>query len=237
MNQDGRVPFVYRAFRALGAPFRFRVRGLEHLERAGPAIITANHLGALGPIQAILSVPVRFYPWVIGEMTDPDRAPRYLYDDFVRTGLHLDGNLGMALATGISWLSVRLLKGVDAISIDENRGRIIEGFRRSLELLEAGQKLLIFPEDDRSPADPETGMHPFKAGFAQLCTMHQRATGERVPIYPMAVHAGTRRIAIDRPMFVEDGRDPRQSLERACSELRQRTLALYCRLSASSPET
>jgi hypothetical protein len=234
IDHDEGAPFVYRTFRAIGAPFRFRVTGLERIDREGPAIYAANHLGALGPIQAILSVPVRFYPWVVGEMIDPARAPRYLYDDFVSSALHLHGKAGMAMATAISWISVCLLQDIGAISIDSNQDRIMDGFRRSLELLGNGQKLLIFPEDDRGPVDPETGMHPFKAGFAQLCTIHQRATGKRVPVYPMAVHADAKQIDIDRPMYVEQGRGRRNDMERACAELRQRMVALYRRMGASS---
>jgi hypothetical protein len=234
MSQPTGVPLVYRAFRAFGAPFRFRALGLEHVQSGGPAIYTANHLGSLGPIQAILSVPVRFHPWIIGEMLDPARAPRYLYDDFVVHDLHLEGRAGMALATAISWVSVRLLRRAGAISMDNNRGRIIEGFRCSLRLLGEAQNLLIFPEDDRGPLDPETGLYPFRPGFAQLCATHQRVTGQRVPVYPMAVHAGARQIAIDSPMFVQDGGGRRQDLERACVELHRRTLCLYRRLDVSS---
>lgn len=234
MDRDGGAPLVYRTFRAFGGPFRFQVSGLEHISCDGPAIYAANHLGALGPIQAILSVPVRFYPWVIGEMIDPARAPRYLYDDFVGPELHVGGIAGMSLATAISWISVRLLRGIGAISIDSNRGRITDGFRRSLELLARGQKLLIFPEDNLAPADPETGMHPLKAGFAQLCTMHRRATGERVPVYPMAIHAGARRIKIGAPMFVEDGRGRRRDIELACAELSRRVFVLCHEVDVSS---
>jgi hypothetical protein len=161
-------PLVYKAFRALGAPFRFRVMGLENIETAGPAIYTANRLGSVGPIQAILSVPVRFHPWVIGEMTDPARAPRYLCDDFVGPTLRINGRTGIAIATAISWISVRLLNGADAIAMDSNRSRIIDAFRNSLHLLEDGKNLLIFPEDTLEPIDPETGMHPFKCGLAEL---------------------------------------------------------------------
>jgi hypothetical protein len=67
---------------------------------------------------------------------------------------------------------------------------------------------------------------------AELCAIHQRASGESVPIYPMAVHAGARQIAIDSPMFVEDNAGRRQVLERACAELWQRTLSLYRQLDA-----
>jgi 1-acyl-sn-glycerol-3-phosphate acyltransferase len=227
VDQGEQTPAVYRAFRAVGAPFRFRVEGLRYVGPHGPAIFAANHLNSLGPIQAILSIPVRFYPWIIGEMLDPVRAPRYLYDDFVSRDLHLEGGTGMAVATAISWISVRLLRAAGAISIDNNRGRILDGFRRSLELLAEGHNLLIFPEDTREPADPETGMHPFKPGFAQLCTMHQRTAGQELPVYPMAVHAGARCIAIDRPMFVRDGGGRREELELARATLRERMVELY----------
>lgn len=234
MSQGHGVPLVYRAFRFFGAPFRFHVAGLENIQGSGPAIYTANHLGSLGPIQAILSVPVRFYPWVAAEMMDPARAPRYLYDDFVGPELHLDGRAGIALATVISWISVRLLKGAGAIAMDNNRGRIIDGFRRSLELLAEGQNVLIFPEDNQGQVEAGTGLYPFERGFAELCAIHQRTSGKRMPIYPMAVHAGARQIAIDSPMFIEAGTSRRQDLERACAELRQRTLSLYRQLDAPS---
>ena len=232
MSHRHGVPLVYRAFRFLGAPFRFHVVGLENIQSSGPAIYTANHLGSLGPIQAILSVPVRFYPWVIGEMLDPARAPRYLYDDFVCRDLHLEGRAGIALSTAISWISVRLLREVGAIAMDNNRGRIIDGFRRSLALLAEGRNVLIFPEDDRAQVDTGTGLYPFKPGFAELCAIRRRASCKRVPVYPMALHAGARQIAIDSPMFVEDGAGRRPDLERACAELRQRTLSLYRQLDA-----
>jgi hypothetical protein len=164
MSHGHGFPLAYRAFRFFGAPFRFHVAGLENIQGSGPAIYTANHLGSLGPIQAILSVPVRFYPWVIGEMIDPARAPRYLYDDFVCRDLHLEGRAGMAVSTGISWISVHLLRGAGAIAIDNNRGRIIEGFRRSLDLLAEGQNVLSFPEDDQGRVNTGTGSRIVPAG-------------------------------------------------------------------------
>jgi len=231
MNHHTGAPLVYRAFRAFGAPFRFRVMGLENIMSAGPAVYTANHLGSLGPIQAILSVPVRFHPWVIGEMLDPTRAPRYLHDDFVGPELHLNGWVGMAVATTLSWISVRLLSGAGAIAVDSNRGLIGAAFRHSLDLLGDGRNLLVFPEDEAEPADPETGMHPFKCGFAELCAIHQRRTGERLPVYPMAVHPGSRMLAIGKAQFLQDGANHRQALQAACLALRQEVCGLYMELS------
>ncbi len=232
MNHLAGAPPVYRTIRAIGAPFRFRVSGLDHVRDGGAAVYTANHVGSLGPVQAILSVPVRFYPWIIGEMLDPIRAPRYLYDDFVSRDLRLEGWAGMTVATAISWISVRLLKGAGAIAIDNNRGRIIDGFRRSLELLAEGANVLVFPEDNRGPIDPQTRMYPIKPGFAQLALMHRRATGEQVPVYPMAVHPRARRIAIGSPMVIEGGNGRRSELEHACAELREQMVDLYRGLDA-----
>jgi 1-acyl-sn-glycerol-3-phosphate acyltransferase len=234
MNHEAGIPLVYRAFRAAGAPFRFRVVGLENVESAGPAIYAGNHLGSLGPIQAVLSVPVRFYPWVVAEMTDPARARQYLYDDFVGPELRLHGRGGIALATAISWISVRLLNSAGAIPMDSNRGRIIDAFRRSLDLLAQGKNLLIFPENTAEPIEPATGMHPFKCGFAELCWIRQQATGERVPVYPMAVHPSSRTLAIGKAMFIPHGGARRGDLRAACIALSQEIRELYVGLSAAS---
>jgi hypothetical protein len=107
--RSGRLTTTCQAFFVAGMVLAGPEAFIENIQGSGPAIYTANHLGSLGPSQAILSVPVRFYPWVVAEMMDPARAPGYLYDDFVGPELHLDGRAGIALTTVISWISVRVL--------------------------------------------------------------------------------------------------------------------------------
>ena len=84
---------LYRIIRLLGRPFSYRLIGARNMHYHGPAIYVANHLGSIGPIEVILSMPVRFLPWVIAEMADFRRAPDYLCDDFIHSAWRLGGGL------------------------------------------------------------------------------------------------------------------------------------------------
>ena len=137
----------------------------------GLAVFIANHLGTIGPIPIILSLPIRFYPWIIAEITDFKRAPRYLYDDFVHPDWHLNGRFGMLVSTLLSKITVHMHNSIGCVSVDRKIGWTLEGFRNSLSLLEEGKNLLIFPEDPRLSLDPDTLMCPFMSGFVGLCRM------------------------------------------------------------------
>jgi 1-acyl-sn-glycerol-3-phosphate acyltransferase len=194
--------FLYQAVRLLRFPFAYHCTGLENIRDSGPAIYVANHLDSVGPVEVVLSVPVRFHPWVIAEMTDPKRAPRYLYDDFVGPIWHLRERFGMAVAAVLSRLTVGLLLGLNCISVDRNRRRYMGAFHRSLARLEAGGNLLIFPEDPKGPLDPATRMRPFMAGFLLLRSRYERLAGHQPPVYPVAVHRERRIVSIGTPLFL-----------------------------------
>ena len=223
---------LYRFFWRVGAPFRYRLAGTEQLQDAGPAIYIPNHLGALGPVMSILSIPVRFYPWVVEDMLDRRLAPPYLYDDFVHRAWHLSGRLGMAVGTAQSRISVPLLNGFGSVAVDYEQRRSLSAVRRSLALLVAGKSLLIFPENDRMPEDPETGIRPFRCGFIGLCSMYERATGRRLPIYPLAVHKGRKMITIGQPLFHGNQGDRHAEVRATCERLYQRVREQYLALEA-----
>jgi hypothetical protein len=212
---------LYRTVRLLGSPFRYRVVGLEHIQDKGPAIYVANHLGSLGPIQMILSLPLRFFPWIIANMTDRQRAPRYLYDDFVRPVLHLQGTMGMVVSFLICQVAVPLLRGLGSIPVEKEFGLFDKSFRRSMDLLIQGRNLLIFPEDNAGPYDPKTQMRPFSCGFSWLCYRYEQATGRPLPIYPVAVSREAAMIVIDRPTFYTNHGDRKQDLRQLCASLQE----------------
>jgi len=229
-------PLIYVIARLVGSPFSYDVVGLENIQTPGPAIFIANHLGALGPIEVIISVPVRFYPWIIADMTDFKRAPAYLFNDFVRPILHLDGRLGMLFSTLLTKISVRLFRNIGAISIDRFGGLSPDGFRHSLRLLREGKDLLIFPEDPLLPVDPETLLRHFMPGFATLCSLFQVESGIHLPVYPLAVHAASETIAIGKAEFFSPHGPHRQAINSFTRQLEERVRALYLELQKNKDE-
>jgi hypothetical protein len=230
MRQADGSTLLYQFVRLAGSPFRYRVIGLENAPVSGPAICVANHMGAAGPLASVLSVPLRFYPWAIAEMTNYRRATRFLYDDFIHPTWHMGGAFGLAVSFVISRISVTLLNGLGSISVERHQGEAVGAFRRSLQLLSEGKILLVFPEDADQPADPATHLHPWLCGFVGLCGMHERETGQRLPVYPMAVHPGTKTIAIGQAHFYEANASRRLDVHNTCDLLRQAVTDLYTAL-------
>lgn len=227
---------VYDLARLIGSPFSYDVVGFENIESPPPAIFIANHLGAIGPIETILSVPVRFYPWIIAEMIDFKRAPQYLFDDFIHPVLHLSGRFGMLFSTLLTKISVRLLRAIGSVSIDRFGGLTTDGFRHSLRLLHEGKDLLIFPEDPLLPLDPETVMRHFMPGFATLCSLFQGETGTLLPVYPMAVHAGSEIVTIGKPEYYCPQGHHREAINTFAMQVEIRVRELYLEMKKNADE-
>jgi len=226
---------LYKVVRFLGSPFVYRCIGLENIRSSGPAIYVANHLVSVGPVEIILSLPVRLYPWAIAEMTDIRRAPPYLYDDFIHPSWHLSGRFGMVVSAVISRLGVWVINGLGSIPVDRYREQYVEPFRRSLPLLNEGKNLLIFPEDPKGPLDPATLMRPFMGGFVLLCFLYQRLTGKQLPIYPLAVSSQCKTISVGKSVFLEPQGNPRQHIHEACARVQEEVHRLYNALQALGP--
>jgi 1-acyl-sn-glycerol-3-phosphate acyltransferase len=226
-EHKNRRSLVYELARFIGSPFNYDVAGLENVQTTGPALFIANHLGALGPIEIMLSMPFRLYPWISAEMNDFSRAPQYLYDDFVHPALHLSGKFGMVFSTLLTKITVRLLKSIDTISIERFEGLSTDGFRQSLKFLREGRNLLIFPEDNFLPPDPQTQMSPFMPGFVVLCSLFQQETSSLLPVYPLAVHAQAELVTIGSPEFFTPRGRHRDGIDEFCQLLEQRVAGIY----------
>ena len=65
---------------------------------------------------------------------------------------------------------------------------MVDTLRLSMDVLRQSKFLLVFPEDNLLPADPQTKLKPFQRSFARLGEMYYQETGERLEFYPVTVH-------------------------------------------------
>lgn len=163
-----------------------QLEGIWNLPDSGPAVFVANHAGALGPIAVTSALPMRVYPWVVGQMLDWQAAAAYLRKDFVEPVLHVPPGLSLQAARMLSQLSVRLLRTIECIPVWEGRG-LMDTYRLSIEALERGRNLLILPEDPTLLMDEQLQMRPFKTGFAKLGEIFHAHTRQRLRFFPLGV--------------------------------------------------
>jgi hypothetical protein len=174
--------------------------GEENLPKEGPAIFVSNHLGALGPIAVVASVPRRLYPWVVSAMLDASLAPDYLRRDFVEKELSLPMPFSLWLAKAISKISVPLLTYLGCIPVYPDAEGLHATFERSVDLLVQNRFILVLPEDPNRPLDPQTRMSPFRKGFVRLGELYFQRTGRLLWFYPIAAHAESRCVQVGRPI-------------------------------------
>ena len=217
----------YRFINFLGIFSHFHVIGTENIVESDPAIFISNHAGSTGPISIVTSVPKQMHPWVIGEMTDPKRAPLYMYNDFILPALHLKGKAGMLLARLFSLVSVNLLRGLGSISVDRNRGWCSEAFYKSLMLLRQKKNLLIFPENPLLEADPVTGIRPFFGGFIWLGQMYSKVTGKSLPVIPLVVYPPLKTILVAKAFCLEFRDERRKEIFKFTNLIQTRVEDLY----------
>ncbi|HUI88761.1 MAG TPA: hypothetical protein VLX61_08535 [Anaerolineales bacterium] len=192
--------------------------GSENLSADGPAVYVSNHALALGPIAVAASLPLRIYPWVVSDMLDRKKAAAYLNMDFVEPQLHIPAPLSMPLARLISQASVRLLRGVGSIPVWH--GEQVRGtYRISLDRLVEEQNLLIFPEDPNLPMDEQCKMRPFMKGFARLGELYFERTQKILKFYPLAVHPGSRKVKVGKPISFNPKNNPANEVVRIKSVL------------------
>ena len=229
------VDTIYTLTRLSGTIFHYRVSGLQNVDHPNPAIFVANHMDSVGPLAVVLSVPIRFYPWVIAEITDIKRAPLYIYNDFVGPTLHLTGKAGQLASNIISRITVPLMRGLGALSVDRSRGWVSRVFYQSLDLLRAGKNLLIFPENPDLPLDPKTRMRPFMSGFTWLVQMYARAAHSSLPIYPVAVSPKSRQISIGPAINLQFHADHRQEMVHFAALIQDQVAQLYLKIISPKP--
>ena len=172
----------------------------ENLPRRGKAVFIANHLDATGPIAAACSIPLRVHPWVIAELMDKDLAPLRLQADFVERQLHFKPPVSQWLSRALCRISVPLFYSLGCIPVyRRDYERMRETLNISMGVLREGKFVLVFPEDNRLPADPVTKMQPFQHSFARLGEMYYAETGECLEFYPVVVHS-TGYLVVGKPV-------------------------------------
>ena len=173
--------------------------GEQNLPENGPAIFISNHLGPIGPIGAMCSIPLRLYSWIVADMLDQEKAAAYLQWDFVERTLKLKPPLSTNFAMLLSKITVPMLTSFETIPAFQGYQDLEGVLKTSVELLKKGKYIYVCPEDNRLPADPLTKMTPFKKGFTRLGELYYAESGQCLRFYPVTVHE-SRKTVIEKPV-------------------------------------
>ena len=193
---------LYRCIRwsVLHAYPRMTLVGVENLPD-GAAVIVGNHAQMYGPLNAELYFPKPSYTWCAAQMMTLSEVPGYAFQDFWSQKPASSRWLFRVASYLIAPLSVCIFNNADTIPVYHDT-RLRLTFRETLERLDAGARVIIFPEHD---APGNRLLSDFQDRFIDLARFYYRQTGRALPFVPMYSAPALRRIVIGRPtLFAPD---------------------------------
>lgn len=223
-----RQPFGTRLLMALLRPFfRHELKGVENIvpDENNPIVFLCNHGEIYGPVVCMLYIPVPIRPWVMSELNiSKDEVAAYVYKHTISKMTWL-GPLRWPVAKLIGPVSVWCMNQLESIPVFRNKPReLMNTFRASVEAMQAGDNLLIFPENPDADRDhpgyehEKGGMGELFRGFAMLAQVYYSRTGKRCRFMPMYAHKGARTISFGTEIVYDPDNEPIPERDRIVEE-------------------
>ena len=229
-----RQPFGTRMLMAVLRPFfRHELKGVENIvpDVNNPIVFLCNHGEIYGPVASMLCMPVPVRPWVISDMAvSKEEVSAYVYKYTFGPATWL-GPLRWPLARLVGPISVWGMNQLECIPVYRNKPReLMTTFRNSVEALQAGDNILIFPENpdaDRDhPGYEHGGMGELYRGFVMLAQVYYNRTGKRCRFLPMYAHKGLRTLSFGTEIDYDPDNDPMAERDRIVEEAHAQMTAL-----------
>ncbi len=211
-------------YRILYPYFHCRVAMTEELkESTEPVVFIANHYNIFGPPSFVISMPFVSNIWINEELISEESALENLTPTMKKMFPFLGRRQQDWLCRKAAWLVSHVLFRFGAIPVDRNKpSKLISTMRQSIQALEAGRNLLIFPEIGL-PEYSLPSVTPFFPGFATLGRLYHRKTGKILRFCPCYIDEQHHRIRMGNMVcYQPDAPDINAEAERVSDELNAR---------------
>jgi len=191
-------PLTYKIVRAAIELFYpdIELVGTENIPAEG-SVLVGNHSQAHGPIISELRFPFPHKTWCIGQVMDSSEAAEYAYNDFwsakpkaVRWFFRL---LSRIIARPLS----TVLSAAETIPVFHDE-RVIGTLRKSVEALEKGLHLVIFPEFYKGF---NHFLCRFQTGFIDTARLYYKHCGKCLAFVPMYVAPKLKKVFFGEPVY------------------------------------
>lgn len=210
-----------------------RIRGKEKvkLDEDTPCVFVCNHGEIYGPVVATLYIPFSFRTWVTYEITDvniiADRTMNGAFQNVKGPWRKaVDWIMRKIGAPFVAWV----MKSLDSIPVyhDNPRG-LMQTFRETVTAMQAGDNILIFPENAATSADHKyarEGVGEFFTGFTMIGQLYYNKTGKCPLFVPLYADKHKRTITFGAPTRYNPDVPANEEKERLCDYLRGEMLKI-----------
>ena len=204
---------------------RMEVVGAENLPE-GPAVIVGNHAQMNGPIACELYLPGEHDTWCAGEMMNLKEVPAYAYRDFWSQKPWYSRWFYRLLSYVIAPLSVCVFNNANTIGVYHD-SRIISTFKNTVKRLQAGSRVVIFPEHD---APYNQILCEFQDRFIDVAKMYHKRTGRELEFVPLYLAPRRKAMYLGKPVRFRADASLEEERQRICQYLMEEITAMACAL-------
>jgi hypothetical protein len=176
--------------------FRCKTVNADHIvtDDDNPLVFLCNHGEFYGPMACKMYIPVPIRAWAIAYlMSDKKSVAQYIYDN-TTSRQNVPEFVKRLLARMAAWLCVNVTGQLECIPVyRDSPAKLRETFRMTLDSMEAGDNLLIFPEDPDNKY-PSEGIGELSPGFLMLADIYWKRKKKRLRMLPMYADKKRRRV-------------------------------------------
>ena len=188
--------------------------GTEHIPDE-PAIFVGNHTQMNSPMICEFYFPVPRYTWCAGAMLHLKDVPAYAFQDFWSQKPKWTHPFYRLLSYLIAPVSVFVFNNANTIGVYRDT-RIITTFKNTVEVLQSGQSVVVFPEHD---VRRNNIIYEFENRFIDVAKLYYKRTGKAVNFVPMYVAPKLRQAHLGQPIRFDPEAPMDQERQRICDYL------------------
>ena len=202
-----------------------------HMDPQGAAVFVCNHGEISGPLTATLFVPWSCRPWVTHQMADRNEISEYLYTTNFSRQKWIPKGMRRGLAYRVAGpILAWMIGSLEPIPVYiSDPARLRQTFRETVNAMEAGDNILLFPENSATSEDHHyvrEGVSDFFTGFAMIGQLYHRRTGLSCQFIPVYCDKKKRTVTFGESVRYDPDRAPAEESERVSTVLRDRIRSL-----------
>lgn len=204
-------PFLCRVIRkAVDLVYpKMELVGVENLPEEA-SIIVGNHAQVHGPIITEERLHFDHYTWCISQMMNRAEVAEYAYSDF--------WSKKPKYIRWLYWLASRIIPIPASYILSHGRtipvyrdNRCIATFRKTMEKLEDGYHVVIYPEHE---VPYNNILWEFEDRFIDIARLYYKRTGKQLQFVPMYLAPRLRKIFLGKPIRFQPEQPMAQERER-----------------------
>lgn len=180
------------------------------------SVFLCNHSAAHGPAQMTLWFDVPHKTWLINYVIDKKKNANFVFHDFFFGRSKKCKPFWRVLSKIVAVFLRPLLLSSNPIPVYHD-SKIMGTFKESMEALDNGQSLVIFPE---CPTKFSEFICNLYSGFADIGRMYYAKTGEKIKFYPTYVAHPLNKILVGKPIEYNPEIQPKKQRDEIANYVR-----------------